>query len=358
MLVGLGFDEEIGGRKGAGHIGKFLEDKYGQNSIAAIVDEGSGAHVQWGTTFISPGVTEKGFINVQVEVRARGGHSSVPDTHTGIGIMSHLIKKIEDNPYNTYISEGHPVMDHLKCGRKWASNFNTSLSDELRKRLESKQGTTPDNDVLAKMYESQNPEANHLAKWVTTTSQAVTLINGGIKINALPESTIMKMNHRIHINESPEFVEEKLEAIAQGIAVTHGFKVVGFKTTDGNLSYVAPPTSITLTRLTGLIPAPISTTALMEGSRKTAYAVLVGSIKRVFNDIISPAMNAGNTDTRHYWNLTPNIYRYIPGASTKDSANLHTTDEGMTVSHHLQAIDWYQGFIRNMDATLLPGDGK
>ena len=42
IIMSFGFDEEISGRQGAGHLSKFLIDRYGEDSIAAIVDEGAG----------------------------------------------------------------------------------------------------------------------------------------------------------------------------------------------------------------------------------------------------------------------------------------------------------------------------
>lgn len=37
---------------------------------------------QYGSVFATPGITEKGYLDVKVEVTAPGGHSSVPPKHT------------------------------------------------------------------------------------------------------------------------------------------------------------------------------------------------------------------------------------------------------------------------------------
>lgn len=36
VLMGFGFDEEVGGDQGAAHMSRFLEERYGQNSLALI----------------------------------------------------------------------------------------------------------------------------------------------------------------------------------------------------------------------------------------------------------------------------------------------------------------------------------
>lgn len=38
--------------------------------------------IEHGKVFATPGIAEKGYIDVRVEVESPGGHSSVPPTHT------------------------------------------------------------------------------------------------------------------------------------------------------------------------------------------------------------------------------------------------------------------------------------
>ena len=47
ILLSFGFDEECSGRQGAGHLAPFLLERYGDNGIAAIVDEGAGMTTAW-----------------------------------------------------------------------------------------------------------------------------------------------------------------------------------------------------------------------------------------------------------------------------------------------------------------------
>lgn len=69
ILIQFGFDEEIGGPRGAQEIAKVIEERYGADSIAWLVDEGfGGVDDAYGQTFASLGMAEKGTINLQIDV--------------------------------------------------------------------------------------------------------------------------------------------------------------------------------------------------------------------------------------------------------------------------------------------------
>ena len=52
---------------------------------------------QFGSVVATPGIAEKGFLNVLVEVTAPGGHSSIPPAHTVITIFSTPISLIKSS---------------------------------------------------------------------------------------------------------------------------------------------------------------------------------------------------------------------------------------------------------------------
>lgn len=62
VVLSFGFDEEISGMEGAGHLAPFLLERYRKDGVAAIVDEGAGVNTLFGTHFATPGVAEKGKI--------------------------------------------------------------------------------------------------------------------------------------------------------------------------------------------------------------------------------------------------------------------------------------------------------
>lgn len=60
------------------HLGKWLEEKYGPDSVAMLVDEGSNMEHLWGQLYATPAVAEKGMLDAEIRVETKGGHSSVP----------------------------------------------------------------------------------------------------------------------------------------------------------------------------------------------------------------------------------------------------------------------------------------
>ena len=83
-------------------MAKYLLESYGKDAFALLIDEGGwlsvylyqNGHVlnhlsypagfgeQFGSVFATPGIAEKGYTDVRVEVTSPGGHSSVPPPHT------------------------------------------------------------------------------------------------------------------------------------------------------------------------------------------------------------------------------------------------------------------------------------
>jgi Gly-Xaa carboxypeptidase len=80
--VAFGFDEEASGLQGAGYLASHLEEVYGRDGLALIVDEGTGFQERFGSVLATPGIAEKGYLDTHVKVTAPGGHSSVPPAHT------------------------------------------------------------------------------------------------------------------------------------------------------------------------------------------------------------------------------------------------------------------------------------
>ncbi|KAI1166438.1 peptidase family M20/M25/M40 [Nemania serpens] len=342
VVLAFGFDEEIGGSKGARYLADTLYDRYGDNGAAVIVDEGAGVAGFWGSVYGLPGVAEKGGMNVEITVRTPGGHSSVPPAHTGIGIASELVTLIEANPYPPHFHEENPFLQFLECANMHSPYFPRSL----RRHLPWRGPSWPSGDDKLAL------EAAKLGddiKYLFTTSSAVDVITGGVKVNALPETTRLMVNHRVNVGDTLSEVQDKLVHLVHKVAAKHNLTVQAF-TDEPEV-----PSSIRLTSLYSMEPAPVSPTSIHG---VTPYSVLSGTTRALYGEsvIVAPSLMTGNTDTRHFWGLSKHIFRYNPGYDPEIGFGLdgiHTVNEKISLLAHLRAVQWYSLFIRNIDEAEL-----
>ncbi|KAK3947278.1 hypothetical protein QBC32DRAFT_409345 [Pseudoneurospora amorphoporcata] len=359
VLLSFGFDEECSGREGAGHLSKFIEDRYGKDSVAVIIDEGGGFEKTWGSLFAKPAAAEKGAADVYITVRMPGGHSSIPSDHTSIGVMSELITAIEAQQYRTHLEDENPYMSQLQCGAAHSPDFPPKLRELLDRRQHattktSKANTKPDQLALEAARVGGPP-----TKYVMQTSQAVDVIAGGAKANSLPERVQVTINHRINIGETPQTVHDRLTEIAAPIAKKHNLTLHAFEPQDESSSDTTPlepANSIILTQTPHIIDvAPISPADPKSPSgAHTPFSVLAGTTRALYGEdvIVTPSIMTANTDTRYYWNLTRHIFRWGPGYDEQDGpglGNIHTVNERVSVKKHVHAVRWFYMFLRNMD---------
>jgi len=344
VLLSFGFDEEVSGPRGAGTLAPFIVERYGKDSVAAIVDEGSGMVEAWGSAFAMPAVGEKGYTDVTITVRMPGGHSSIPSDHTSIGVLADFITRIEAERYTPRLVDENPFLGALQCGAKYSPDFPSKLKRLLHRRADSKQRTCHrKKDLLAEEAAKMGLEERYLMQ----TSQAVDLISGGAKVNALPERVSATVNHRINIGSTSKVVHKHLTEIGSAVAHKYNLTLHAF---DGKEA----AGSISLNAATELEPAPVTPTTIMDDEGKlTPWAILSGSTRAVYGmDIkMSPGLSTGNTDTRYYWDLTRHIFRYGPGYEEGHAGlgNIHTVNEKQSVIAHINAVKWFVTFVRNMD---------
>ncbi|KAK3688714.1 hypothetical protein B0T22DRAFT_161211 [Podospora appendiculata] len=344
LLLSFGFDEECSGRQGAAQLSSAIEARYGKDGIAVIVDEGSGFEQTWGTTFAKPGTAEKGYTDVDITIRMPGGHSSVPADHTSIGVISDLITRIEAEQYRTHLESENPYFTQLQCGAAHSPDFPAKLKDLLAQRRRAPVSCRARPDHLAVEAAKQGPEIKYLMQ----TSQAVDVIAGGVKINALPESVTVKVNHRINVGDTAQLVYGRLTKLAGAVADKFNLTLHAF---DGGKSEA--PSSITLAASRNAIPvAPVTPVD------EKPFEVLAGTIRALYGEevVVTPGIMTGNTDTRYYWDLTRHIFRFGPGYDPDDEAgigSIHTVNEKVSVLQHVNAVKWFTLFVLNMDEAEL-----
>ncbi|PVH75171.1 carboxypeptidase S [Cadophora sp. DSE1049] len=355
LLLAYGFDEETFGYHGAGNLSAVLHSRYGDDGLAVVVDEGASFEEAWGTVFAKPGAAEKGSTNVEITVRSPGGHSSIPRDHTSIGILSELIYLIESTQYPTRLYDENPYFTQLQCGAAYSPDFDPKLKKLLDQRLlesESRGGKNghtcaKKSDTLALEAAKQGPEIKYLLQ----TSQAVDIISGGVKVNALPERAQAIVNHRVNVGETAQAVFDHLTHVASHIATKHNLTLHAF---DG----IEAPSSLILSHNDVLAPAPVTPSLPSTPKAQTPYSILAGTNRAIYGSsiITTPGIMTGNTDTRFFWDLTKHIFRFAPGYDSEDEeglGNIHTVNERVSVRNHVNAVKWFTLFVRNLDEAEL-----
>lgn len=161
-------------------------------------------------------------MDVRVEVKTPGGHSSLPPPHTvgrllktwtidahalmyqSIGILAQLLVKVEANPFKPHLVcpnfrplnvyrlsqqvRGSPMYKFAQC----LAVHSPGLPKRLRKDILRSEYS----DKALRIAEKQLLTNTGFKVRVSTT-QAIDMIQGGVKVNALPEQAWAVINHRI-----------------------------------------------------------------------------------------------------------------------------------------------------------------
>ena len=338
VILAFGCDEEISGENCARPISNVLHDQYGDDGIYMIMDEGSvGIQEEYDQSFAMVSVSEKGYLDVGINVTSTGGHASNPPDHNAIGILSEIILKIEDTPFSSKLTTKNPMFGFLECAAMHAPE--KSFPIEVRNRLYK--------------VAQENSKAEHelaLAldnlRYYFKTSQSVGKINGGVKINAIPEMASTMINLRLAVESSITDVETHYEALISPIAAKHGMTFEGFHS-----AYDSPDRrKISLFGVDALEPAPVSPVDAEP------FQILSGTIKNTLKPlnpenklIVTPYLMPANTDTKFFWKLTKNIYRFTPINLVQNLNRAHTVDEFIKADEFVREPFFFASLILNAD---------
>lgn len=356
VLLAFGFDEECSGLKGAGSIAAHLKSVWGEDSLAIILDEGGmGLQQIDDVLYALPAVTEKGHVDIWLELHVQGGHSSIPFPHTGIGIISEAVVALESHPYEPVLIKDSPIYNHYVCQARYSPKAEPKVTRLLEEG---------DLETLAKELASQDRPTNFRLQ----TSQAVDYVSGGQKINAMPEVVKLGVNYRVAPHNSIGEIMHNIVEHLSPIVAKYGLAVKAFEDDDEYKSHAGgqqrnglPGTvepaydvdyngTLTLTSSQKTLAAPVAPSS----GGDAVWEVFAGTIRHAFafpGGTVVPVgeLMTGNTDTRHYLDLTPNVYRWSP-TRQGGSENGHTINERVNMTVHMELVRFYYDFVRNFDA--------
>jgi carboxypeptidase PM20D1 len=307
VMLAFGHDEEVSG-SGARAIAALLAQRGVRPML--ILDEGLAV-----THGIVPGLTqpaalvglaEKGYLTVELTVAGEGGHSSMPPRHTAVGTLAEAVTRLEAHPMPAHMDGPMAQMlgtlgPEMGFGNRLVFRNLWLLGGVVRRKL----------------------EAGHSTNASIRTTTAVTMFDGGVRENVLPQSARAVVNFRIFPGETAQDVLRHVE------------EVVG----DPEVK-VRPLGGI------GGDPPPVSTTD------SDGWRTLTRTVRQAFPDaVVAPGMSVGATDARAYSGLSDSVYRFSPirlHKDTGDTGRLHGTNERVSVDSYAEVVRFYGQLITNV----------
>lgn len=196
IILTHGFDEEISGTQGAKNIVKDLLNTYGDNGIAVVIDEGPGIIRSWSGSFAAfTAVAEKGYVDIEIRVSMQPGHSSLPPADNSITVMADIIALLNRHKYSIALDEDNPVSQTMFCAAQHDTNMDSLAWEAV---VLADQGKLPLADLAASIIEFHPRIAGFFS-----TTQSIGVIHGGSKVNVVPGTTELLVNHRVGYPSQP-----------------------------------------------------------------------------------------------------------------------------------------------------------
>jgi carboxypeptidase PM20D1 len=305
IYLAFGHDEEIGGNKGAAKISALLKAR--GLDFQFILDEGGsivgdGIIPGMDAQVALIGIAEKGYVSLELKVKAVGGHSSMPPKHTALGVIAQAIVDIENHPFAANMAYSRQLFNTIgpaMGGVKKAIFANMWLTEPLVEQILSGSKTT---------------------NAAVRTTTAVTMAKGSSKDNILPSEATAVVNFRIMPGESGASVQAYIEQVINNPEV-HVSILGGFS---------GEPSSV-------------------SKSDNDSFAMLRDAIYRVTQDdslIVAPYLVTAGTDAKHYTGLSDSIYRFAFNRFTPETLErMHGINEQINVDDYVDVVKFFRELI-------------
>jgi acetylornithine deacetylase/succinyl-diaminopimelate desuccinylase-like protein len=303
IILALETDEEILDRNGLGILWLLNNQRHLIDAEFAL-NEGGGVGLKAGKPVRNTVQTsEKITISYQLEIKNRGGHSSLPTRDNAIYRLAAALVRLSEFNFPYKFNETTRAFFE-----KVAAQENEQVASDMRSVLSGH----PDLSALSFMRLSANPIYN--AQLHTTC--VATMLEGGHAVNALPQLARAKINCRILPGEPVEEVE-------------------------ATLGRVLADDQISMTRIAEPTLSPPS--ALNEE--------IMGTIEKLTAEFwpgtpVIPIMSAGATDGSHLRNAGIPTYGHSGLASDIDDVRWHGKDERILVKSFIDGREYLYGLVK------------
>lgn len=303
----LGHNEEVVAApdNGAKQIAAYLKEQ--GVHLEAVLDEGGAIlpvniNGVLNCNLAGVGVAEKGSVNYEISVNAKGGHSSQPPKHTALGHLADVIKDIENHQF-----------------RATMPKFVYELFTEIGKRCSYPVRLVTCNiwllkPIILKIMTKIPPAAS-----LIRTCTAVTMASGSPQFNVLPQKASITVNFRTMPGVTIPDVEEHIRKSVRNKNIDVKFLV------GKEASNVSPTDSKAFKIIKELCESADS------------------------KNLVAPFLVMGGTDAYNYENVCENIYRFAPFVvDTNLLLCTHGTNERLPLSAIPDALTFFKRYIKLM----------
>ena len=296
-------NEETGG-DGAAAAMRHLRDR--GIRFAFVLDEGGAVIDEAVPGMCKPyaviGVTEKGYMDVKITARGKGGHSSTPPRNTPAARLFAFANEIErKRPFQKKM-----IPEVKEMFRQMAPAF----SFPLRFLLGNLWLTKP--LVMAAM-----PMVSPFGEALMATTCCFTMMRGSDAANVIPKEPYLIANLRCSVHQN---CQESLAVLNKyGKKYDLDFEVL--------LSRDASPVS---------------------DIHSAAYGFVEKTIRSHFPDAgVAPYLIMGGTDCRHFHALTDTALRFAPIRMTNEqNASCHAVDENVTIASLAEGVRFFKKLLK------------
>ncbi len=306
IYLAIHHDEEIGGQKGATAIAAWLKENGVRPKLAfdegGLIASGLVPGVERPVGMI--GVGEKGYVTLEIIAHGAGGHSSTPPRSTAVGKLARAITRLESNPFPGGL-EGPVATMYQTLGAEMTFRDRIMFANLwLFRPL-----------IEAVMAEQESADAS------LRTTTAPTMLEGSPKENVLAIKAKAMVNFRVHPRDSVESVIARVNEVIDDPEVEARIPDDGWPSE----------------------PSPFSDT---DG---VVWRQLTTTIAEVWPGLmITPSLTLGATDSRHYREVSDNVYRFAPFTVTPDlRGGVHGTNERIALSDLRPMAQFYWRLVEN-----------
>jgi carboxypeptidase PM20D1 len=308
VLLAFGHDEEAGGFTGARSIATLLQERGVRPAL--VLDEGG-----FITQGITPGidgpvalvgVTEKGYLSLELLARGDGGHSSMPPAQTAVGVLARAVDRLQSDPFPARL-DGVPLAMFRQLAPAMGLGPRVAVANVWLSRP---------------LLERQLLGAPTTAAMLRTTT-APTMFEGSPKDNVLPIHARAVVNFRIQPGESVASVTARVRRVIDD-------ERVAVRPLE---PFVVEPS-----------PASPSDGAAFELLRRTILQVQPDAV-------VAPYLLMAATDARHYTGIADNVYRFLPLRITpNDLHRVHGTDERIPIDDYARIVRFFRQLLLNLES--------